>query len=185
MIRIQITDLRMVSREETLARIARGGGPGAVVMLRDPQLTGAELAAWARELRRATHEVGAQLWVNDRLDVAAIIDADGVHLGRRSVNVVDARRLLGEGAVVSMSAHDLDDVSRARDAGAGAVLFSPVFASPGKGASLGLDGLHVARAQLEGSPTRLVALGGIDASVVGPCLAAGAHGVAAIRADLG
>jgi len=155
------------------------------VLVRDPQLRGGELLSWARELRAATLAVGAQLWVNDRLDVASMVEADGIHLGRRSVNVVDARRALGEGVVVSVSAHDMDDVARARDAGAGAVLLSPIFASPGKSTPLGLDGLRAARAWLEGSPTRLVALGGIEASTTSWCLAAGAHGVAAIRADLG
>lgn len=154
-------------------------------MLREPALSGRDLLALARALRARTRALGVGLWVNDRLDVAALVAADGAHLAGRSVGVDDARRLLGAGATISVACHAPDEVLAARTAGADAATLSPIFASPQKGAPLGLDALRSARLALGPAPGfSLVALGGIDESVVLPCLAAGADGVAAIRADL-
>jgi thiamine-phosphate pyrophosphorylase len=189
---IQITDLEQVPRAELLRRIDAFGGrsfgneterPQPVVVLRDPQLAGHQLLAFARELRERTRASGTWLWINDRLDVAKLVEADGVHLGRRSVTVGDARSLLGDDALVSVSAHDLDDVKRARDASADVCMLSPIFASPGKGTPLGTSALHAARA-LMGDDCHLVALGGIDLERGLACVEAGADGFAAIRADL-
>lgn len=179
---VQISDRARVPDDELIRRIERGG-PGLAVQLRDPALSAGELLALGRRLRSATRAVGARLWVNDRLDLAVLLDADGVHLGRASVSVADARRALGADRVVSRSAHSLDDVVRAAEAGADAVLLSPVFASPGKGAPLALGAVAEARHRLP-STTRLYALGGVDLTNAASCVAAGATGVAAIRADL-
>ncbi len=136
-----------------------------------------------RELRGRTRAVGAQLWVNDRLDVARLVEAEGIHLGRGSVTVEDARTLLGPGVTVSMSAHSLDDVALARDRGADVVMLSPIFASPGKGSPLGIDALRDA-VRVAGSSLRVIALGGIDLDRGLASVEAGAGGFAAIRADL-
>ena len=138
-------------------------------------------------LREATRALGAALVVNDWLDVALAIGADGVHLGRRSVNVEEARAILPPGTWISVSCHALADVVRAAEEGADAALLSPIFASPGKGRGLGVEALCEARAALDarGAVTLLVALGGVTAENAGACFAAGAGGVAAIRADLG
>ncbi|MGK4004361.1 thiamine phosphate synthase [Sorangium sp. So ce1036] len=157
------------------------------VQLRDPALSGAALHALGRRLRDATAALGASFIVNDRLDLAVLLGADGVHLGRRSVGVADARALLGEGAFVSVACHGVDDVLRAAEAGADAAVLSPIFATPGKGPPLGPEALREARARLAAAPrsVALIALGGVDAASAPRCLAAGADGVAAIRADFG
>lgn len=188
---IQITDLWQVPREELFRRIEALGGPrlpGAptsqpVVLLRDPQLPSGELLSFARELRERTRSVGAWLWVNDRLDVAGVVDADGIHLGRRSVTVEDARAFLGPSIIVSLSAHSLDDVVHACDWRADVVMLSPIFASPGKGPPLGLDAVRTASG-LAGRSLRVIALGGVDRVNGAACIDAGAGGVAAIRAEL-
>lgn len=188
---VQITDLGVVSRGELHRRVAAVGSlsPGArasrIVLLRDPALPARDLLELARELRAATRATGARLWVNDRLDVASLVEADGVHLGRRSVGIDDARRLLGATVAVSVACHDVDEVVAARAAGADAATLSPIFASPGKGAPLGVEALGAARARLGPDPRfTLIALGGVDPDTARRCLAAGADGVAAIRADL-
>lgn len=188
---VQITDLGVVSRDELLRRVAavRSLPPGArgarVVLLRDPALPARALVALARDLRAATRAVGARLWVNDRLDVALLVGADGVHLGGRSVGIEDARRLLGSAVTVSVACHEVREVLAARDAGADACTLSPIFASPGKGAPLGLHAVAAARAALGADPRfALLALGGVDRATAAACLAAGADGVATIRGDL-
>lgn len=155
------------------------------VQLRDPELPPRALLALGRRLREATAAMGAALLVNDRLDLALLLGADGVHLGRRSVALADARALLGDAVFVSVACHDLADVDRAAAAGADAVVLSPIFASPAKGPPLGPGALRAARARLDQipRPAALLALGGVDAGTAPACLAAGADGVAAIRAD--
>lgn len=188
---VQITDLPTVDEPELLRRIASvaaappAARAGRVVLLRDPGLAPRDLLALARRLRAATRAVGVRLWVNDRLDVAALVGADGVHLGRRSVAVADARRLLGA-VTVSVACHAPDEVVAARDAGADACTLSPIFASPGKGPPLGLGVLREARAGLAaaGDDFAILALGGVDARSTPDVLAAGASGIAAIRADV-
>lgn len=188
---VQITDQTQIAEEALLARLDGLGAPSEhraatpVVMLRDPQLSSQRLLALARRLRDRTRAVGALLWVNDRLDVAALAGADGVHLGRRSVAIEEARRFLGSSCSISIACHDVEEVLSARDRGADAATLSPIFASPGKGSPLGLEAIRQARARLGDAPGfTLLALGGVDASNVAPCLEAGADGAAAIRADL-
>jgi thiamine-phosphate pyrophosphorylase len=156
------------------------------VQLRDRELPVRELLRLGQVVRAVTRAIGASMIVNDRVDLAILLEADGVHLGRASMSVADARRLLGPGAWISRSAHSVEDVLAAAAEGANATLLSPVFASPGKGAPLGTGALAEARAALvkEGRSILLFALGGVTLETAGACLAAGADGVAAIRADL-
>lgn len=187
-----ITDTSTVPETALLDRIARVSRlPAAArarltVQLRDPEMPFRELYRLGEALRQATSDIGARLVVNDRVDLALILGADGVHLGRRSMRVADARRLLGEGAWISTSAHAIEDVVAAARDGANAALLSPVFASPGKGAPLGVTALSEARKALsaEGLYLHLFALGGVNEENAGTCLSAGAEGLAAIRADL-
>jgi thiamine-phosphate pyrophosphorylase len=154
------------------------------VQLRDPGLASRALAELGARLRAATRAAGASLIINDRLDLALALAADGVHLGSRSVLVADARALLGPDAWISVACHSVDDVVRAATEGADAVTLSPIFASPGKSSPLGLAALAAAREALGGRSISLHALGGVDLATAPSCFAAGADGVASIRADL-
>jgi thiamine-phosphate pyrophosphorylase len=169
---------------EGLPAVARGR---LAVQLRDPELSGGELFRLGRRLREETARLGASLVVNDRLDLALALGADGVHLGRRSVRPQEARALLGAEGWISVSCHAAGEVVDAAE-GADAVLLSPIFASPGKGTPLGPGALAEARRALDAAglgATALLALGGIDAEGAAACFRAGAEGVALIRADLG
>ncbi|MEP7126060.1 MAG: thiamine phosphate synthase [Byssovorax sp.] len=187
---VQITDASALPGSALLARIA-SIAPLAperrrrfAVQLRDPGLTSRALLQLGLRLRGATRAVDAALIINDRLDLAVALHADGVHLGRRSVCIADARALLGPDAWISVACHSVDDVVRAATEGADAVTLSPIFASPGKGSSLGLAAIEAARKALGARPIALHALGGVDLDNAASCFAAGADGVASIRADL-
>lgn len=182
---------------ERLERVTREAGralgPGRlVVQLRDKASADAYVALAARALRRATADVGALLLVNAgdasddaRMEIAEAVRADGVHLpGPPDASAILRARDAGAD-VVTVAAHDDDDVRRASLGGADAVLVSPVFASPGKGAPRGEGALCAARAILgEGASCRLIALGGVTAASAASCASAGADGVAVIRALL-
>jgi thiamine-phosphate pyrophosphorylase len=164
------------ARVERLARLCRPAT--VVVQLRDLELPVRSRLALAQRLREITRSAGQMLVVNDRLDLAVLAEADGVHLGEQSVSPVDARQIVGEGAWISRACHD---PSQAQSLGADAVVLSPILA-PRKGRpALGLGALTRARS----ADVMLFALGGVDAGGAAACLEAGADGVAAIGAALG
>jgi thiamine-phosphate pyrophosphorylase len=180
-----ITDRRLVPELAARADEALAGLPPrtAAVQLREKDLGGRDLLVLARALAAVCRARGQRLIVNDRLDVALAAGADGVHLPAAGVAAEDARRLLGPDALVGVSCHSAADVARAHDAGASYATFSPVYDTPSKrafGAPVGVAALREA-ARL-GLP--LVALGGVTAERVPELRAAGARGVAAIRAWL-
>jgi thiamine-phosphate pyrophosphorylase len=153
------------------------------VQLRSPGAGGRELLSEARALAAVVREGGQMLVVNDRLDVALAVGADGVHLPSAGVPAPDARRLLGPGALVGVSCHSSSDVARAIRGGADFATFGPVFETPSKrayGAPVGTA--RLAEAALLGLP--LLGLGGVDPSNAAAVMASGASGLAAIRAWL-
>ena len=127
-------------------------------------------AALAHALRAVTRTTGSRLYVNRWTDLANEIGADGVH------GVIADRPF-------TMPAHDEDELATAIDAGAEAVLVSPIFETPGKGPAKGVAFLERARA-LTPRRVRLVALGGITAETAAACRAAGADAIAVMRALL-
>ncbi len=160
-----------------------GAGLGAV-QLREKDLPAGELYRLAEELRRLTARHGARLLVNDRLDVALAVGADGVHLPGAGLPPEAARRILGPAGLVAVSTHRLDEARAAARGGADFVVFGPVYETPSKrpyGPPQGLEALaEVAR----GVPIPVFAIGGISADRVAEVRRAGAEGVAVIRALL-
>jgi thiamine-phosphate pyrophosphorylase len=154
------------------------------VQLREKDLVGGALLALARELRRLTARHEARLLVNDRVDVALAVEADGVHLPGGGLPPDVARRLLGTGRLLGVSTHSPAEAAAAGSGGADFAVFGPVYDTPSKrpyGAPLGLDALADAcrRARVP-----VLAIGGVTAACVPEVRAAGAAGVAVIRALL-
>ena len=155
---------------------------GAAVQLRDRLRDDETLLPLATRLREVTRENGGILLINRRPALATACEADGVHVSAN--DVARARRFFGAHAIISAPAHSVDQVLEARTGGADFALVSPVFQSPGKGAGRGVVALTAAVARA-GPHLGVVALGGVDATNAACCFAAGARGVAAIRALLG
>lgn len=150
---------------------------GAVrVQVRDKQLDGAPLLALVHDVLAIARPRGAEVWVNDRADVALAAAADGVHLPERGLAIDDARAL---GCVaVGCSRHSADGALAAARAGADVVHLGPIWATPSKpDAPLGPEALAI---RIPGS---LVAVGGIGSPERARLAArAGADAVAVIRA---
>ena len=166
-----------------LTGIAGSGlDPGDVaVQLREKDLDGRAVTDLARALRTTTAAAGVRLFINDRVDVALAIGADGVHLGGTSL-VPAAARTIAPALAVAVSTHGIADVRAAvgDPAQAAFAVFGPIRDTPSKrdyGPPIGFDALAEA-ARLD---FPLLALGGLDARDVPEVLAAGAHGVACIR----
>lgn len=190
---LAITDLSLRSADEhcvRLRRLAENATAGSVaLLLRDHAASGRERLALGERLRDIARASGQQLWVADRLDLALLLAADGVHLGEASVSASAARRLVGEGVQVSRAWHALGFEDDTELEHVDALLVSPVMA-PRKGrAALGAAALEVLGAQLRARnpayPQAMYALGGVTHENAAACLAAGAFGVAAIGAPLG
>jgi thiamine-phosphate pyrophosphorylase len=166
-----------------LTGIAGSGlNPGDVaVQLREKDLDGRALTELGRALRAATAAAGVRLFVNDRIDVALAVGADGVHLGGTSLAPEEARGIAPELAL-AVSTHGIADVRTAvgDPARVAFAVFGPIRDTPSKrafGPPLGFDAL----AESARIDFPLLALGGLDAGDVPEALAAGAHGVACIR----
>jgi len=159
------------------------------VQLRDKHRAIVSLRVFASRVRLVTRSVGAGLVINGDAALARDVGADGVHLGRGAGTVEQARAICGSRAWVSVSAHSDGAVRRGVRDGADAVLVSPVFPSrppsvlAAEKEGRGLDSLRSARVIAEGRAA-VYALGGVDADNTRACAAAGADGVAVVRALL-
>lgn len=164
---------------EKWQRVADAARPGSVAIdLRERSLSTRALLSIGQRLVATARAAGQLVIVNDRLDLALLLGADGVHLGEASLDSARARSLLPDAFVVR-ACHRPEAVA---EVDCDLVLLSPILAERKGNPALGTDGLSAAAARLSGIPNapRLIALGGIDATGASACLAAGADGVAAI-----
>ena len=138
-----------------------------------------ELTARAATITRGTT---TRLLVNDRADIAHTAGADGVQLTTRSLPAHVVRRAFGADFLIGVSTHTLAEARAARADGADFAVFGPLFDTPSKrpyGPPVGLDQLHAVAHEL--APFPVIAIGGITRANTADTLAAGAHGIAAIR----
>jgi thiamine-phosphate pyrophosphorylase len=163
----------LVSDLETAQAAVEGGA--TVVQLRLKDASTDELV----EAGRGFRELPVTLVVNDDVEAALRLGADGVHLGRDDPG---AERALGEGLLLGSSASSVEEAQRGEGRGAAYIGAGPVWATPSKADAdppMGLEGL--ARI-CEAVSIPVVAIGGIDAINAAACIQAGAAGVAVIRA---
>ncbi|MFQ6111878.1 MAG: thiamine phosphate synthase [Nitrospinota bacterium] len=181
-----ITDRNLYGRVpgrglEDVARAAAQGG-ATVIQLREKGLDGKELCRMGELLSALSRELSFAFIVNDRLDVALISGAHGVHLGQGDLPIAGARRLTDEALIIGASASNREEALRAQDEGADYLGVGPVYTTGTKEtgrAPLGPGGIEaVARAV----SIPVVAIGGITAENVAPVIEAGAAGVAVISA---
>ena len=123
----------------------------------------------------------ASIIVNDRADIAAIVQAAGVHVGQEDLAPVDARRLVGPEAIVGFSTHSVAQIESARDAPISYIAVGPVFGSRTKDTGYSAVGLDlVATAARLAAPLPVVAIGGITLDTAASVIEAGAASVAVI-----
>jgi thiamine-phosphate pyrophosphorylase len=162
---------------DVLEPALRGGVD--VVQLRDKKLSDEELVRAAEPFRRACTGHGALFVLNDRPDLVEACDADGVHVGQSDASVADARAAVGDERIVGLSIEaeeQLDAIDGADYLGVGAV-----FATPTKTESVA-GGLELVRATAARVRVPWFAIGGIELENVAEVAAAGAPGVAVVRA---
>jgi thiamine-phosphate pyrophosphorylase len=165
---------------DTVALALKGGVD--IVQLRDKTLNDAELLALARVLRRLTRDAGALFIVNDRVDVALLSDADGVHVGQDDLPPMDVRRLIGPGRLVGVSTHAPDQARKALEDGADYLGVGPVYPTPTKAhrPAVGLE--YVVQVAALSVPVPWFAIGGVTGANLVEVIAAGARRIAVVRA---
>lgn len=147
------------------------------VQYRDKESDRCCLFETAVELRELTRKSGAFFIMNDHPDIAAAVDADGVHLGQDDMPVAEARKVLGSEKVIGISTHSIAEAVEAERDGADYVGFGPVFSTGTKdaGKPIGTDMLARVRSEVN---IPVVAIGGITAGELPRVVSAGAQAVA-------
>jgi thiamine-phosphate pyrophosphorylase len=172
--------------EAKLADIISQAIDGGVetVQLREKDLSSVELYVLASEIREITMEKGANLIINDRVDIALAVDADGVHLGWKSLGIGLVRKMIGHDKLIGFSAHNLQEAKKAEDSGADYVTISPIFDTVYKDyfvEPLGTEKIGKIKEEID---IPVIALGGINENNVNGVLENGAYGIAVISAIL-
>lgn len=134
-------------------------------------------------LARMIRAEGALFIVNDHADIAAAVEADGVHLGQDDLPIEYARKLLGPERLIGVSTHSLDQARAAQAAGADYLGFGPLYPTETKDAGpvQGIDALKAIRKEIT---VPVIAVGGINRANAGEAVRAGADGVAVISGIL-
>ncbi len=179
-----ISDRRLcpLDRFPELARLAVDAGVDAV-HLREKDLPGGPLAEAGRALHRAISG-RALLFVNERVDVALAVGADGVQLPEAGLSPREVREIAGARLLIGRSVHDVDGAERAATEGADFVIAGNVYETSSKPGQAG-RGLEFVRRLAERCPIPVVVIGGITPERVSEVLRAGAWGVAVISGILG
>jgi thiamine-phosphate pyrophosphorylase len=165
---------------DVVLQAVRGGA--ACVQLREKDLSTGLFIEEAGRIKTLMAPFRVPLIINDRLDVALAVAADGVHVGQSDMPYEIARKLMGKQAIIGLSVETWEDVERAQGLDCDYLGVSPVFATPTKRDTKepwGLEGLARIRAF---SRHPLVAIGGLNAGNAEAAVMAGAGGVAVVSA---
>lgn len=180
-----VTDRTQTRGRELVAVVGECLAAGLpAVQVREKDLGAGDLAFLCRRIRALTLDTQALLIVNDRVDVALAVGADGVQRTHASLAVEDIRAIVDKRLKIGASVHSLEDAVEAEIKGADWAVFGPVYATPSKrpwGPPQGVDRLAAVASRLR---IPVIAIGGITPARVAEVRAAGAHGVAVISGIL-
>src|ERR1043166_761843 len=177
-----VTDQQLsgLSHAEQVSRLCDGGAK--LIQLREKIDSPPKFYADAKDALKVARERGVKIIINDRVDIALALKADGVHLGQDDLPPEAARRMLGLAALIGFSTHNLEQAKRAAAMPLDYVAIGPIFPTATKKSEnppVGLEGLRLLRQSLD--PISLVAIGGITVENIGLVLDAGADAVAVIK----
>jgi thiamine-phosphate pyrophosphorylase len=181
-----LTDKRLAKGRphlDVVREAIEGGAP--VIQFRDKEANTRQLIDIGQQLRSLTREKGVILIINDRVDIALAVEADGVHVGPEDMPVHLARKILGPYAIIGVSVGTLEEALRAEEEGASYLGVGSIFATSTKSDA----GTPIGTVPLTQIKTRVkipvIAIGGINQRNVEEVLRAGADGVAVVSAIVG
>ncbi len=176
-----ITDMRIakLSHAEQVEKLIEGGAE--IIQLREKYASPKDFYEFAKEALKLARQHNVKIIINDRVDVALALKADGVHLGQDDLPPEQARKVLGEKAIIGFSTHNLEQAVRAARLPINYLAIGPVFATRTKENSekvVGIKGIKNVREAVGDFP--LVAIGGINLENFREVLQAGADSVAIV-----
>ena len=178
-----VTDRRLARGRSTLDIVqAAVSGGVTCVQLREKDCSTLEFIEQALAIKNFLKAREVPLIINDRLDVALAVAADGVHLGQSDMPLEMARKIAGRSMLIGISAESVQDAVEAEKGGADYLGISPIYATPTKSDTappLGLEGLREIRKRVK---IPLVAIGGLHKSNAAEVIRHGADGVAVVSA---
>jgi thiamine-phosphate pyrophosphorylase len=190
-----ITDRKLFTNDYSLFTAVEDALKAGVkaIQLREKNLQTRELLAMAYKMRELTAKYNARLFINDSVDIALCVNADGVHLGQTSMpayavrKVVDASRITHNASrfVIGVSTHNLDEALTAEKDGADFITFGPIYQTPSKlkyGKPVGIESLKIVAEKVS---IPVFGIGGIKPDNAKEVVNAGAYGVALISGILG
>jgi len=167
--------------ESEVARLAYSGGAD-IVQLRMKGSDGKEMLEQARKIKLISEDCAKFFIVNDRVDIALLSDADGVHLGQTDIPIEDARELLGEDKLIGVSVHNVEEAQVAESSGADYVSVGSIFRTSTKHDAhhgRGLDAVYTVKKAVS---IPVMAIGGINRGNIQDVIRAGADSVAVVSA---
>jgi thiamine-phosphate pyrophosphorylase len=159
-------------------------GGVTMVQLREKNVSSREFYCLARDLRSLTKRRRIPLVINDRLDIALAVEADGLHIGQSDLPLEAARRIAGKGMVIGVSAGTVEEALAAEKGGADYLGAGAVFSTGSKsdaGDAIGLEALAAICASVR---IPVIGIGGVGPASAGAVMRAGAAGIAVISAIL-
>ncbi len=180
-----LTDVSLsgMSHLEQVAKLIDGGA--TLIQLREKTLSSREFYEQAKSAVELGRKFGVKIIINDRVDLALILGADGVHLGQDDLPPTLARDLLGAGAIIGFSTHSIEQAKQAITYPIDYLAIGPVFSTKSKtdtAPEVGLAGVQAVKEIAQ--DIHVVAIGGITEERMADVLAAGADSVALISAIL-
>ncbi|MBI4683930.1 MAG: thiamine phosphate synthase [Nitrospirae bacterium] len=181
-----ITDRRLIADSYSLMAAVEEALKGGVraVQLREKDLGTRELLGMAYKMRELTGRYKAKLFINDRADIAIAIDADGVHLGQKSMPAYAVRKIVHNNFLIGVSTHSIQEAKKAEEEGADFVTLGPIYQTPSKlkyGEPVGINTIRRVKAEIS---IPVFAIGGIKENRVKEVINVGADGVALISGIL-
>jgi thiamine-phosphate pyrophosphorylase len=171
---------RLGVRLDDLAFEAAQGGAD-IIQIRGKDCSDRELLQHARRLKKNLARTQTLLIINDCPNIAALSDADGVHLGQDDMSIADARKIIGKGKIIGKSTHSLKQAQDAQEEGADYLGFGPIFQTPTKPdyTPVGLKTLREISKKIQ---TPFFAIGGINHGNCHEVMEHGATRIAVVRA---
>lgn len=181
-----ITDRKIYTDKNSFINAIEGALKGGVkaVQLREKDLNTRELLELAYKMRELTKKYHVKLFINDRVDIALAVDADGVHIGQKGIPAHAVRKIVQDKLIIGVSTHSFDEALEAERDGADFITLGPIYETPSKlkyGKPIGVDTLRRVKSKIS---IPVFGIGGIKLDKVGEVMEAGAHGVALISAIL-
>lgn len=167
--------------EESVIRAAAAGGAN-LFQFRSKHLAKREYFAQATHLAAVCRELGVWLLLNDHVDIAALVDCDGIHVGQSDLAPAQVRALLGPGKTIGLSTHTVEQALAAQASGADYINIGPVFATQTKDTPVVPVGLDMVQAVTAVSRLPVTTMGGIKHANAASVIAAGAERVAVVTA---